>query len=170
VYTQRLTTGVSISATSVNDLLLASNSKTESDHAATQIRDKFAITDRGDTKWLLGCRVCRWRDKRLLTIDQEQFTTQILTEFGMEHSNAVRMPCPSYCLTLSMCPLNTKQHEVAAKLPYCTLVSKCMYIANCTRPDISYAVHTLTKFMSNYGTKHYEAAKHLLQYLQGMQS
>jgi len=45
-----------------------------------------------------------------------------------------------------------------------------MYLANCTWPDISYAVHELAKFMSNYGMKHYKATKHLLQYLQGMRS
>lgn len=43
-----------------------------------------------------------------------------------------------------------------------------MYLSNCTRPDISFTVRELAKFMSNYGTKHFEAAKHLLRYLQGM--
>jgi hypothetical protein len=43
-----------------------------------------------------------------------------------------------------------------------------MYLANCTRLDIAFAVHELAKFMSDYGTKHFEAAKHLLHYLQGM--
>jgi len=45
-----------------------------------------------------------------------------------------------------------------------------MYLANCTWPDISYAICELAKFMSNYGMKHYKATKHLLWYLQGMQS
>jgi len=59
---------------------------------------------------------------------------------------------------------------VAAKLPFCALVGKCMYLANCTQLDISYTVHKLAKFMSNYGVKHFEATKHLLWYLQGTQS
>ncbi|SRR5258708_24240487 len=88
----------------------------------------------------------------------------------MEHSNAVKIPCPSYHLTSAVCPSNTEQCKAAAQLLFCALVSKCMYLTNCTRPDISYAICQLAKFMSNYGTKHYEAAKHLLQYLQGMQS
>ena len=45
-----------------------------------------------------------------------------------------------------------------------------MYLANCTQLDISYTVHKLAKFMSNYGVKHFEATKHLLWYLQGTQS
>ena|SRR5258708_30286554 len=123
---------MSFSATSVNDLLLMSDSKTESDLAAAQIQRDFTITNSGDTKWLLGCHIHRWRDRKLLAIDQEQFTTQILTEFRMEHSNTVKTPCPSYCLTLAMCLSNTEQHQAAAKLLFCALVGKCMYLANCT--------------------------------------
>jgi hypothetical protein len=57
------------------------------------------------------------------------------------------------------------ERVAAAKLPYCTIVGKCMYLSNCTCLDISFAVYELTKFMLNYGPKHFEATKHLLQYL-----
>ena len=73
-------------------------------------------------------------------------------------------------LTLAMCPSNAEQCKAAAQLPFCTLVGKCMYLANCTQPDISYAICKLAKFMSNYSMKHYKATKHLLQYLQGTRS
>jgi hypothetical protein len=69
-----------------------------------------------------------------------------------------------------MCPLNAEQHEAAVQVLFCAPVSKCMYLANCMWPDISYAVCELAKFMSNYRVKYYEVAKHLLQYLQGTQS
>jgi len=170
IYSRWSATSISFSATSVNDLLLTSNSKIESDLAATQIQNKFAVTDGGNTKWLLGCCICQWRNSKLLTINQEQFTAQILAKFHMEHSNTVKTPCPNYHLTLAMCPLNAEQREAATRLPFCALIRKCMYLANCTRPDISFTIHKLAKFMSNYGTKHFKAAKHLLRYLQGTQS
>jgi hypothetical protein len=88
----------------------------------------------------------------------------------MQHCNAVKTPCPSFQLTASMCPSSEEEKHAAALLPYCTIVGKCMYLSNCTRPDISFAVHKLAKYMSNYGQKHYEAAKHLLRYLQGTRS
>ena len=167
VYIRKTPSAVTISATSVDDLLIASSSKAESDLAASQIKQKFAITDGGDTEWLLGCRRRRWRDQRLLMIDQEQYTTQILTDFRMENCNSVKTPCPAFRLTNEMCPKNKEEHKEAALLPYCAIVGKCMYLSNCTRPDISFAVRELAKFMSNYGPKHFEAAKHLLRYLQG---
>ena len=100
-------------------------------------------------------------------IDQEQYTTCILTNFGMDNCNAVKTPCLPYCLTTSMCPTTDEEQQSAAKLPYCAIIGKVMYLSNCTRPNISFTVRELAKFMLNYGTKHYETTKHLLQYLQG---
>jgi hypothetical protein len=94
VYIRKSSPSLSISTTSINNLLLALNSKTKSDLAVSQIQQKFAITDGGDTQWLFGCHICHWRDKWLLIIDQEQYTTQILSDFGMQHCNTVKMPCP----------------------------------------------------------------------------
>lgn len=170
VYIRRTPSSLTISATSVDDLLLASDSKTESDLATSQIKAKFAITDGGDTQWLLGCRIRRWRAQRVLTIDQEQYTVQILSDFNMQNCNAVKTPCPTTRLTSAMCPSSDEEKSAVAALPYCAIVGKCMYLANCTRPDISFAVRELAKYMSNYGEKHYEAAKHLLRYLQGTRS
>jgi hypothetical protein len=100
-------------------------------------------------------------------IDQEQYTTQILTNFHMHNCNLVKMPCSSFCLTMALSPTTDNKHRASSQLPYCAIVRKCMYLSNCTCPNISFAVHKLVKFISNYGSKHYEAAKHLLHYLQG---
>jgi hypothetical protein len=100
-------------------------------------------------------------------IDQEQYTSQILSDFHMEHCNPATTPCLPQRLTTDLCPTTDEERRAMALLPYCAIVGKCMYLANCTRPDISFAVRELAKFMSNYGPKHFEAAKHLLRYLQG---
>ncbi len=170
VYIWQSPSSIIISATSVDDLLIALNSKSESDLAVSQLKQWFTITNKGDTEWLLGCQIQRWRDHRLLIIDQEQYTSQILTDFSMENCNSVKTPCPTYCLTTTMCPKMDDECREAGQLPYCAIVGKCMYLSTCTRLDISFAIWELAKYMSNYGTKHFEAAKHLLQYLQGTRS
>ena len=88
----------------------------------------------------------------------------------MESCNLTTTPCPKWHLTSDMSPSTDEERTSAASLPYCALVGKCMYIATCTRPDISYAVRELARYMSNYGQQHYDAAKHLLRYLQGTRS
>jgi hypothetical protein len=170
VYIRRAEDRVTISATSVDDILLAANSKTESDLATVEINDKFTVTDGGDAEWILGCHITRWRPRRILKIDQERFVTAILREFGMEHCNSVTTPCPNFRLTSEMCPSNDEERQASSTLPYCALVGKCMYLSTCTRPDITYAVRELARYMSNYGQRHYDAAKHLLRYLQGTRS
>jgi hypothetical protein len=130
----------------------------------------FTITDGGDAQWLLGCRITRWRDKHILKVDQETFLVRILREFGMEFCNSMLTPCPKWRLTPEICPTNDEEKRAAASLPYCAVVGKCMYLSTCTRPDISYAVRELARFMSNYGQQHFDAAKHLLRYLQGTRS
>jgi hypothetical protein len=172
VYTRRSDDAFSMSATSVDDIILASDSKLESDLAASQINDKFTTTDCGDTEWILGCRITRCRSKRLLMIDQSQFISSILHEFKMDKCNDVSTPCSKTRLTSDMCPkTDAEREEVANDLGpcanYCAIVGKCMYLATCTRPDIAFAVRELARYMSNFGKQHIAAAKHLLRYLQG---
>ena len=170
VYTKRTESSLSMSATSVDDIILVSDSKRESDLVTQQIHQKFATTDCGDAEWILGCRITRSRSKHLLMIDQSQFISTILREFGMQQCKPVWTPCPKWRLTTDMSPQTDAERELANTLPFRAIVGKCMYLATCTRPDISYAVRELARFMSNYGPKHFEAAKHLLRYLQGTRS
>lgn len=170
VYTRNIEGAITISATSVDDIILATNSKAASDNAAKEIDSKFTVTDSGDAEWILGCRITRWRDRRVLKLDQEQFVVNILRDFNMEFCNSTVTPCPKWRLTTNMCPTTDEERQRAAQLPYCAVVGKCMYLSTCTRPDISYAVRELARFMSNYGPRHYDAAKHLLRYLQGTRS
>jgi Reverse transcriptase (RNA-dependent DNA polymerase) len=167
VYMHNIGKTVTISATSVDDILLATNSKEASDVAASELHSKFTVTDAGDAEWLLGCRITCWRDKCVLKLDQEQFVIRILCEFRMEFCNSTVMPCPKWRLTSDMCPSSDTERQNTSCLPYCAVVGKCMYLSTCTCPNISYTVRELARFMSNYGEKHFEAAKHLLCYLQG---
>jgi Reverse transcriptase (RNA-dependent DNA polymerase) len=57
VYMRRSPSSTSMSATSVDDILLASDSKAESDRTTSEINDKFTITDSGDADWILSCRI-----------------------------------------------------------------------------------------------------------------
>jgi hypothetical protein len=45
-----------------------------------------------------------------------------------------------------------------------------MYLASATRPDISYVVSKLSRFVSNPGEYHWQALKRVLSYLKGTMS
>ena len=104
VYTGNIGDSITISATSVDDILLATNSKIASDIATNELHKKFTITDGGDAQWLLGCCISCWRSNCILKVDQESFLVCILWEFGMEFCNSTVTPCTKWRLTSDMCP------------------------------------------------------------------
>ena len=63
----------------------------------------------------------------------------------------------------------TDQTEAArmAKTPYRRAIGSLMYAAVATRPDISYAVSTLSQFLENPGETHWEAVERVFRYLAG---
>jgi len=67
-------------------------------------------------------------------------------------------------------PATPEDIQKGKDFPYTTVVSKCMYLATCTQPDITYTICELARFMASYGPAHIAAAKHLLHYLRGMTS
>lgn len=161
----------SFSATSVDDMLIASSSKKESDEITEGLKKAYEISDLGDVDWLLGCRITRWRSRRCLKVDQEAYTLAILREFDFEQGKSKTTPFPPKTyLTMDLCPKTEAERAAMQAYPFAALVGKLMYLATCTRPDIAYVVRELARFMGNPGMEHWKCAKHVLRYLRGTTS
>ena len=50
------------------------------------------------------------------------------------------------------------------------MIGSLMYLASATRPDISFALSKLSRFMSNPGTDHWNALEMVMRYLVGTMS
>ena len=74
---------------------------------------------------------------------------------------------PGLHLTDSDSPSTPEEVDEMSKKPYCTLVGSLMYLTGCTRPDLSYPVGVLCRYMSKPGMAHWKAAKRVLKYLKG---
>jgi hypothetical protein len=61
------------------------------------------------------------------------------------------------------------QGEPAVDVPYPQLLGALMYVMVCTRPDISFPISILSRFMAEgrHTSAHWKAAKRVLQYLKG---
>ena len=55
-----------------------------------------------------------------------------------------------------------------AKIPHASACGSLMYAMVATRPDITYAMGVVNRFMSNPSKKHWNAIKSILKYLSGM--
>ena len=53
---------------------------------------------------------------------------------------------------------------------HASVVGSLMYVMICTRPDIAFAVGTVSRYMSNPGKEHWVAVKWILIYLKGTSS
>jgi hypothetical protein len=74
---------------------------------------------------------------------------------------------PGVRLSTSMSPQNDVEASEMRQVPYISVVGSLMYLAVTSRPDIAYAAGVLARFNSNPGPSHWQAAKHVLRYLNG---
>jgi hypothetical protein len=56
------------------------------------------------------------------------------------------------------------------QLRYSQIIGSLMYLASATRPDISFAVSKLSRFVLNPGDDHWHALERVLRYLKGAMS
>ena len=52
-------------------------------------------------------------------------------------------------------------------VPYASAVGSLMYGMVCTRPDISYVVSVISRYMGNPRNGHWQTVKWILRYLRG---
>jgi len=51
--------------------------------------------------------------------------------------------------------------------PYSSAVGSLMHFMVCTRPDLSYAVSVVSRYMHNLGKDHWAAVKWIIHYVKG---
>ena len=53
------------------------------------------------------------------------------------------------------------------EVPYLNAIGALMYLAQCTRPDIAFAVNFLAHYSSEPTRRHWNGIKHIFRYLKG---
>lgn len=152
----------------VDDLLLVSNSLDRLEQLKKDLSDQFEMKDLGEAKYVLGLEIERNRLLRTLTIGQQTYIKNILERFNMQDCKPVSTPFErGTLLQKSNCPNTPEGVEVMKHVPYQAAIGAIMYAMLGTRPDIAYAVTSLSQFSSNPGQAHWKAVKRVLRYLRG---
>ena len=126
------------------------------------------VMNLGELHWLLGIEIVRNQEARTISMSQCSYIDSITRRFGFEDLKPLSLPMdPNSRLSVMQSPLTDAQYVAMQNIPYCEDVSAMMYTMLGTRPDILYAVTTLSKFSSNPGLAHWEAVKRVYQYLAG---
>jgi hypothetical protein len=132
------------------------------------INKHVEITDLGEIHWILGIEILRNREQRTIHLCQRSYIESSLRRYGFEDIKPVSIPMDTGIkLTTAQSPSTTDEIARMRNIPYHQAVGTLMYASLGTRPDISYAVQTVSRFTKNPGNTHWEAVKKIFRYLKG---
>ncbi|KAG7543478.1 Reverse transcriptase RNA-dependent DNA polymerase [Arabidopsis thaliana x Arabidopsis arenosa] len=123
------------------------------------VASKFEMSDLGKLTYYLGIEFCQHKEGTIL--NQRRYALKILEEAGMAECNSVHTPMEAG-LKLSKA-LEEKDIDATC---YRKNVGCLRYLLH-TRPDLSYYVGVLSRYMQNPKESHGAAMKQCLRYLKG---
>lgn len=132
------------------------------DIVKTQLASRWKCKDLGPAILFVGLQINRDRNKTL-QIHQSSYVSRLLTRFGLDQANSRRLPFDS---GVRLEP-DTPFEDASLIRLYQQLVGCLLYLSNRSRPDISWCVTQLARYMSQPGESHLRAAKEVLRYLKG---
>ena len=109
--------------------------------------------------YFIGMKV--WQNEDGIFLGQGKYVVEILKRFRMMDCKAMTTPMASNLKLLS----DASSESVDATI-YCQMIGSLKYLTN-TRPDICFAVNTLSQFLTDPRHVHLIAGKHILRYLKG---
>lgn len=151
----------------VDDLNLFGTSKITKD-TIQLLKDKFEMRDLGQTHFCLGLQFEHLQ--RGIFLHQSTYTKRVLKQFNMEHAKAVRSPMDLRSLEKEKDIFRKREENepiLDSSKPYLSAIGALMYLANQTRPDISFAVSLLARHSKEPTIRHWNGVKRILKYLSG---
>ena len=103
------------------------------------------------------------RNPESISINQVQFTNQLLKKYQMSECHPVITPLDASNKLLPL--LNSE--ETMDKHLYRSIVGSLLHLAIVSRPDITTAVSMVARHIKKPGQRHWIAVKHILRYLKG---
>jgi Reverse transcriptase (RNA-dependent DNA polymerase)/gag-polypeptide of LTR copia-type/Integrase core domain/GAG-pre-integrase domain/Domain of unknown function (DUF4219)/Zinc knuckle len=143
----------------VDDMIYMGSNQDLIEKFKESMKRKFEMTDLGVLKYFLGLEVTQ--DDEGIFVSQRKYAKDLLSKFNLGNCNAVSTP------------MNAKEKLIkedgsplADAAKYRSLVGGLIYLTH-TRPDISFPVGVVSRFMHNPTRHHMGAAKRILRYIAG---
>jgi hypothetical protein len=109
----------------------------------------------GAAKKILGMEIIRDRKFGLLFLSQHDYINKVLHRDNMSDANKVTTPiAPHFKLSSTQYPVTNKDIEYMSRVPYSSDVGSLMYAMVFSRPNLSYAMSLVSRYMANSGKEH----------------
>ncbi|KAL7000929.1 hypothetical protein U1Q18_052374 [Sarracenia purpurea var. burkii] len=152
----------------VDDMLIAAKSMVEVNRLKKLLGKEFDMKDLGAARKILGMEIRRDRPAGKLWVSQKDYVRKVLERFSMADAKQVSTPLAGHFrLSTAQCPVSAEEVQDMSDVPYASAVGCLMYAMVCTRPDLTHAVNTVSKYMANPGREHWKAVKWIFRYLRG---
>jgi hypothetical protein len=145
----------------VDDLLALTGLK-DYNRLLKAIQDKFDVTPMGLASYFLGIEIIR--ENGTIQLSQRGMIRNILKRYGMANANTVTLPMNKIAQEEVLKNMNGPKTDIHL---YRSIVGSFQYLAVWTRPDISFYVGFLSRFLVDPRAIHMQLAKRVLRYLKG---
>jgi hypothetical protein len=143
----------------VDDLIITGANARVIEAFKEEMRHTFRMSDLGLLSFYMGIEVKQGNNS--ISLCQAAYARKLLEKAGLENCNSCSTPMET---RLQLSTKSTSE-EVEAKM-YRSLVGSLRYLVH-TRPDISFAVGYVSRFMEKPRQEQLAAVKHLLRYIAG---
>lgn len=150
----------------VDDLLVGAQSRDAIDLVKQQLQASFRLKELSVARYILGMQITQQVQRRETSIAQTQYIADIAERFGQSACKPVYNPVKS---SLKIGGADASQfadeRDVMQSKSYRSVIGCLLYVATCTRLDVSFAVSHLSRYVENPSRAHWNAALQVLRYL-----
>jgi hypothetical protein len=147
---------VTILAVYVDDMIITCNDAVEIARLNKNLSKEFEVKDLGQLRYFLGIEIARSPEG--IVLSQRKYVLDLLNETGMLVCSLAPTPIEQ---NHKLC---TQSGDPVDKQRYQRLVGHLIYLCH-TRPDITYAVSVVSRFMHDPKSGHLDAVYQILRYL-----
>jgi hypothetical protein len=146
-----------------DDILIFAKSKKEITTLKAQLSSEFDMKDLGAAKKILALEITRERKSSVLFLSQQSYIKKVLQHFNMHDTKSVSTPiAPHFRLSALQCPSTDGNIEYMSRVPYSSVVGSLMYAMVCSRPNLSYAMSLVGRYMANPGKENWKVVQWIL--------
>ena len=143
-------------------LLCLQKNKNLIDDVISKLKIRISIVDLEKVKYLLGVNFDKIENKYYL--HQTTYIEKLIIKFEDLLRNYVNLP-----IKLGIVPPReeneTVENEIMKKFPYRTLIGCLSFLADRSRPDISFAVNLMSQFCNAYNYEHWKIVVDIMNYV-----
>ena len=133
-----------------------------------QLAREFCMKDLEPTNKILWMQIHQDKKDRKICLFKKNYLQNILWHFNKKVLNPISTLFPNnYKLSSSMSPSNEAKRMKMSWASYASMMGSFMYAMICTRPNITQAMGTISRFMTDRSREHWNAIKRILRYIKG---